>query len=196
MEAPQLLWAACAIGSVALTIISCFLLFRQELLWFSSCPLPLVLSQGTTWLPPLHSVPSGICIHWRDAPEPALRQARQPQLSQPLLTEEMLQSTNHLCGPVLDLLQYVYIPLVLGSPELNLALLMWPHQQRGWTTSLSLMATCLLTQLRRLCPHILFSSDWNWRSLGSLKQPKGTKIPQTRQIKTVTHCLYDEPCRS
>jgi len=42
-------------------------------------------------------------------PEPSLPQAEQSQLSQPLLTEEMLQSLNHLHGPSLDSLQYVHV---------------------------------------------------------------------------------------
>ena len=40
----------------------------------------------------------------------------------------MLQALNHLSGPLLDLLQYVNVCLVLGSPALNTALQMWPHQ--------------------------------------------------------------------
>ena len=41
----------------------------------------------------------------------------------------MFQHLNHLCGPSLDSLQYVYISLVLGSPELATGLQLWPHQR-------------------------------------------------------------------
>jgi len=30
---------------------------------------------------------------------------------------QMLQSFSHLCGPLLDALQYPHLPLVLGSPD-------------------------------------------------------------------------------
>ena len=40
----------------------------------------------------------------------------------------MLQSLNRLSGSSLDSLQYVHICLVLGSPELNTVLQVWPHQ--------------------------------------------------------------------
>ena len=43
------------------------------------------------------------------SPEPSLLQAGQSQLSQPFLTEEMLQSLHHLHGPLLDCLQYVFL---------------------------------------------------------------------------------------
>ena len=48
-----------------------------------------------------------------------LLQTEQSQLSQPLLTGEVLQSLHHLGGPLLDSLQYVQVSLVLTSPELE-----------------------------------------------------------------------------
>jgi len=43
----------------------------------------------------------------KTSPEPALLQAQQPQLSEPLLLSEMLQAPSHLHGPLLDLPQHV-----------------------------------------------------------------------------------------
>ena len=45
--------------------------------------------------------------------------------SQPFLTEE---SFSHLCSPLLDSPQYVHVFLVLGSPVLDTALQVRPHQ--------------------------------------------------------------------
>lgn len=53
-------------------------------------------------------------------PEPLLLHAEQSQLSQPLLTGEMLQEFHHLCGPSLDSLQY--------TPELDPTLQVRSHQ--------------------------------------------------------------------
>lgn len=52
------------------------------------------------------------------SPEPSLLQAKQTQLLQPFLTQEMIQAFDHLHSPSLDSLQYIHIPLVLRSPEL------------------------------------------------------------------------------
>ena len=50
------------------------------------------------------------------------------QLPQPFLRGGMLQSLHHLCGPSLDSLQYVHLSPVLGTPALDPALQLWPHQ--------------------------------------------------------------------
>ncbi|KAK4816254.1 hypothetical protein QYF61_013888 [Mycteria americana] len=49
-------------------------------------------------------------------------QAEQPQLSQPVLVGEMLQPSDHFCGPPLDLLQELHVLLVLRAPELDAVL--------------------------------------------------------------------------
>ncbi|KAK4815290.1 hypothetical protein QYF61_026195 [Mycteria americana] len=49
-------------------------------------------------------------------------QAEQPQLSQPVLTGEVLQPSDHFCGPPLDPLQQVHVFPVLRAPELDTAL--------------------------------------------------------------------------
>jgi len=56
------------------------------------------------------------------SPQLSLLQAEQPQLSQPFLTGEMLQPSDHLCGPPLDPLQHLHVFPVLGSPELDTGL--------------------------------------------------------------------------
>ncbi|KAK4830014.1 hypothetical protein QYF61_008277 [Mycteria americana] len=50
-------------------------------------------------------------------PEPSLLQAKQSQLSSPILIREII-----LCGPLLDSLQYAHITLILRSPELDTGL--------------------------------------------------------------------------
>lgn len=57
--------------------------------------------------------------------EPSLTEAEQLQLSQPVLVREVLHSSDHLCGPPLDLL---HIRPVLRAPELATALLVMSHE--------------------------------------------------------------------
>jgi len=59
----------------------------------------------------------------------SLLQAEQPHLSQPVLIGEVLQPSDHLCGPPLDLLQQLHVLLVLGSPELHAGLQVRSHQR-------------------------------------------------------------------
>ncbi|PKU38867.1 phospholipase a1 member hypothetical protein [Limosa lapponica baueri] len=56
--------------------------------------------------------------------EPSLLQAEQPQLSQPVLIGEVLQPSDHFCGPPVDLLQNVHVLPVLRPPELDAVLQM------------------------------------------------------------------------
>ena len=60
--------------------------------------------------------------------EPSFLQAKQSQLFQLFLIREMLESLNYLCGPLLDSLYRMNVSLVLGSPELDTILRVWPHQ--------------------------------------------------------------------
>jgi len=66
-----------------------------------------------------------------NSPKPLLLQDEQTQLCQLLLTAELLQSFHYLDGPSLDSLQYVHVSLLLGGPELDPAIQMWPHQSWG-----------------------------------------------------------------
>ena len=50
------------------------------------------------------------------SPEPSFLQAKQAKLPQPLFIGEVLQPTDHLCGPPLDLLQQLRTLPVLGAP--------------------------------------------------------------------------------
>jgi len=65
---------------------------------------------------------------YKVSPQPSLLQAKQPQLSQPFLITEVLQLSDHLCGPPLDLLQQLRVLLVLGTPELDTGLQVGSHQ--------------------------------------------------------------------
>ncbi|KAK4815949.1 hypothetical protein QYF61_010443 [Mycteria americana] len=51
--------------------------------------------------------------------------AEQPKLSQPILVGEVLQPSDHFCGPPLDPLQQLHVLLVLRAPELDAVLQPW-----------------------------------------------------------------------
>jgi len=65
------------------------------------------------------------------SPQLALLQAEQPQLSQPFHIAEVLQPSDHLCGPPLNLLQQLHVLLVLRAPELDAVLQVGSHQSRA-----------------------------------------------------------------
>jgi len=52
----------------------------------------------------------------------SLFQAKQAQFPQPFLIGELLQPSDHLSGPPLDLFQEFHIFLVLGAPSFNIVL--------------------------------------------------------------------------
>lgn len=83
-----------------------------------------------------------------------------------LQEEEMLQSLHQLCDLSLDSLQYVHVSLVLGSPELDSALHMWPHQWRKRMTSCDLCAAPILVQPRTLLASV--SERVHFYMVGSL----------------------------
>ncbi|KAK4824658.1 hypothetical protein QYF61_017031 [Mycteria americana] len=60
----------------------------------------------------------------------SLRRAEQPQLSQPVLVGEVLQPSDHFCGPPLDPLQQLHVLLVLRAPELDAVLQVGSQQSR------------------------------------------------------------------
>ena len=67
--------------------------------------------------------------HNEVSPEPSLLQAKQAQLfPQPFLIAEVLQPSDHLSGPPLDLLQELHILRVLGVPGLDAVLHVGPHK--------------------------------------------------------------------
>lgn len=80
------------------------------------------------WLSLSCILPLGIYTHSWDLSEASFLQAEQPQCTQPVPRQEMLQSFNHPCSPSLDSLQYVHVSHILGSPELDTGLQMVPHQ--------------------------------------------------------------------
>ena len=63
--------------------------------------------------------------------EPSVLQVDEPQLSQPILIEEVLQHSDHLCGPPLDLFQQLNVLFVLGTPELGTILQVGSHESRA-----------------------------------------------------------------
>jgi len=92
----------------------------------------------------------------------ALAGVEQPQLSQPVFTGEVLQQSDHLCGPPLDPLQQVRALLMLrlqswtqdSRPGLTRA------EQRGRIISLDPLAMLLLMQ-----PRIWLFFTQNFKSL-------------------------------
>jgi len=54
--------------------------------------------------------------------EPSLLQAEQPVFSQPFLTGEVFQPSDHFCGPFLDPLEEVRVCPVLRTPELDVGI--------------------------------------------------------------------------
>ncbi|KAK4827689.1 hypothetical protein QYF61_020823 [Mycteria americana] len=62
---------------------------------------------------------------YKVSPELSLLQAEQAQLSQPVFIGEVLQPSDHLHGPPLDLLPQVQVLLLLGAPDLNAVLQGW-----------------------------------------------------------------------
>ncbi|KAK4828850.1 LOW QUALITY PROTEIN: hypothetical protein QYF61_000907 [Mycteria americana] len=67
---------------------------------------------------------------YKVSPQPSLLQAEQPQLSQPVLVAEVLQPSDHFCGPPLGLLQQLHVLLVLRAAELDAVLQVGSHQSR------------------------------------------------------------------
>jgi len=90
----------------------------------------------------------------------SLLQAERAQLPQPFSIREVLQPSDHLCGPPLDPLQQLHICLVLGAPGVDGVS---GGQREGTIPSLTLLATSLLMQLRR--PSVLLLCCELWRLL-------------------------------
>lgn len=121
-------------------------MLKYNFLYFSVCPLPLVPAPGSSSLyPPLIRD-----LHTDENPEPHLLQPEHPQLSQPPLIWQMLQSHNHHLDPSLGLFHYVIVALVLGNPALATALRMGlpSAEQRGRITFPDLLATLVLIHHR------------------------------------------------
>lgn len=63
--------------------------------------------------------------------EPSLFQAEKPWLTQPVLVGEVLQPSDNVHGPPLDLLQQLHVLLALGAPKLEAKLKVGAHESRG-----------------------------------------------------------------
>ena len=104
------------------------------------CPSPAVLQAPFQVLEGCCKVPPG----------PSLLQAEEPNLSQPVLILEVLQTSDHLRGPPLDPLQQLHVLPVLG-PQKWTQHSRWGFtraEQRSRITSLCLLVTLLLMQPR------------------------------------------------
>ena len=78
------------------------------------------------------------------SPQPSLLQAEQPQLSQSFLMGEVVQPSDHFCGPALDSFQHVHVFPVLRSPELDAGLLVGSQQSTvAESPSLTCWSICL-----------------------------------------------------
>lgn len=112
--------------SVTYTALKCFLIFGRNFLCSSLCPLPLVLSLGTTEkslaLSSLHP-PFRYLSKVIRSPEPPLHHAEQSQLPWPFLGGGV-----HRGGPTLNSFQYAQISSVLEGLELDTVLQMWLYQ--------------------------------------------------------------------
>jgi len=95
-------------------------------------------------------LPSSVGSHNEVSPDPSLLQAKQAQFTQPFFIGEVLQPSDHLCGPPQDPLQELHVLPVLGATGLDTVLQMGPHKSRaeGAITSLSVLATSFLMQPR------------------------------------------------
>ena len=107
------------------------------------------------------------------SPEPSLLQAEQPQLSQPFLTGEVLQPSDHFCGPPLDPLQQVDLFPGLQSWTQDSRLGLTRAEQRGRITSPDLLAILLLMQPRIWLAFWAVSTHcWVMMSFSSTSTPK------------------------
>ncbi|PKU33653.1 hypothetical protein llap_16043 [Limosa lapponica baueri] len=59
---------------------------------------------------------------YKVSPKPALLEGKQPQFSQPFFIGEVLQLSDRLCGPHVDLLEQVHVFPVLRTLELDAVL--------------------------------------------------------------------------
>ena len=88
--------------------------------------------------------------HSEVSPEPSLLQAKQARFPQAFFLAEVLQPSDHLCGPPLDPLYQLHVLLVLATPGLDPVLRVGPHRSQvegdSPITSLSLLPAPFLIQ--------------------------------------------------
>lgn len=117
-------------------------MFKWNLLWFSVCPLPLVLALGTTGKSlALLSLHPHFKYLWMVTPELPLLKAQWFQLSQSFPKEEILPSLHHLHGSILDC--YADVSLVLEGHRCGLT----SAKQKGMIPSLDMLVTLLQDSL-------------------------------------------------
>lgn len=156
-------WATWLSIWATLRVKKFFLLLRWNFLYFNVC---IASSYQTSlrivFLPFHHSYLSSFHGHWWDPSESPHVQAKQSQLSQPLLTGEVQQILDQLLGPLLGSFQHIQVSLVLRCPELEAALHIYGHFffsfDSLYTTSrpLLLLKKSFLLQFSRLCRRISY----------------------------------------
>ena len=148
---------------------------KFTLFWFKTItPCPITTGPAKKLAPifltsPLQVLEGSIKV----SPEPSLLQAEQPQLSQPFLVAEVLQPSDHFCG------------LLWTRSNRSMSFLCWGLQswtqdsgitraeQRGRITSLDLLATLLLMELRiQLAAWAASTHCWVMLSFSSTNIPK------------------------
>lgn len=108
-----------------------------------------------------YTLPSGIYTHLWVRPEPSLLQAKQTQLFQPFLTQEMIQAFDHVHSPSLDLSSTSTSPRTLEPwttqelrCELNSA------EQRGRIATLNLLAVLSLKHSGAPCIYFMARASY------------------------------------
>lgn len=100
-------------------------MFRRSFLCFSLCPLSLGTPEKRLTQSPLH-FPFCFFAYFDKILKNLLFSRLNSPSSLALLICEMLQSLNHLCGPLLDSLCYAHVSF-LGRPKLDTAVQTWRH---------------------------------------------------------------------
>ena len=108
--------------------------------------------------------------------QPSPPQAEQAQLLRPVLTEEVLQPSDHVHGPPLDPLQQLHIFPVLGAPDLDAVLQVGPRKGRAERDN---HTPSLLTNPPLMSPGYHWSSKQQEHITGtcSVFHPKGLLGP-------------------
>lgn len=101
-------------------------MFRGNFLCFSLCPLSLSTPEKRFTPFSLH-FPFCFFAYFDKILKNLLFTRLNSPSSLSLLECEMLQSLNHLCGPLLDSLHYVHPSFLLGRQKLDTAVQAWPH---------------------------------------------------------------------
>ncbi|KAK4818782.1 hypothetical protein QYF61_019128, partial [Mycteria americana] len=113
---------------VVLDSVKSFAQVQGFILWYSTKQIP---EEAKVFSAEVQGSPLQVLEGcYKVSSEPSLLQAEQPQLSQPVFIGEVLQPSDHFCGPSLDSLQQVHVLLMLGAPEQDAVLQVGSHESR------------------------------------------------------------------